>query len=62
MTDEMKSDLTRMLQRQYQHGHDAGLAMGREMERTLTAAMRRDTVVIAFAIGAALGLLAGISL
>lgn len=56
----IRSDLMRLIQRQYAMGYAAGRIAGMEKARELHGAIRRDSIVVTFCGGAAFGLLVGI--
>jgi hypothetical protein len=62
MPTEIRSDISRLLARQYANGHQAGYAAGVDDGRSLAAAAKRDPIVFVFVLGALFGLLAGMSL
>lgn len=57
---ELRGDLARLLQKQYQSGFNTGRQHGLEDAKELHAAIKRDTILIAFCTGAAMGLLVGV--
>jgi hypothetical protein len=62
MTNEVKSDLTRIMHRQYLLGYTEGQKRGFENGKQFVVKAHREGMIFAFSIGAVLGILAGASL